>query len=327
MSYPRVLLTTYHQAFLVSGGGEHEMYSIADALKQCGLIADIYGPYSRPIESYDAIIHFSVHGGGLEFLEYIKSFNKSVFLWPNVWLTEKDSNSLPMIKRFVELSEQLLFKSNSELENFVQYFPESKPKCNLIASGVDSSFSWSADADLFKSIQGVDRYAIWVGIIEPNKNQLGAIKAIKNKSLKLVLVGNCRDSEYLNECVQVGGDDLIIISSLPHKSELFRSALKGAEFYIEVGHEPPGLSAIEAGLCGCKLIISDSSWSREHFAEGAIYVDPLDGSSIASAIDNVLSGYEPVIDVQSKLKNYCLPGSIEPLLEMLKAKVNEDISS
>lgn len=326
MSYPRVLLTTYHQAFLVTGGGEHEMYSIAGALKQCGLIADIYGPYSRSIDNYDAIIHFSVHGGGLEFLEYIKGFNKPVFLWPNVWLTEKDSSSFSMIKRFVELSEQLLFKSNSELGNFLHFFPESEPKCNLIAAGADPAFFQSTNENLFRSLQGVEEYAIWVGIIEPNKNQLSAIKAIKGKGIKLVLVGNCRDQDYLDECIRVGGDDLIVIPSLPHKSELFRSALKGAIFYIEVGFEPPGLSAIEAGLCGCNLIVSDSSWSREHFLKGALYVDPNDVSSIEKAIDMMLSGYEPDINLRSKLESYCLPGSIEPLLKMLKGTIYEDIS-
>lgn len=327
MSYPRVLLTTYHHAYLVQGGGEYEMFSIAATLKQCGLIVDIYGPYSRSIESYDAIIHFSVHGGGLDLLDYIKSFNKPIFLWPNVWLTEKDLSSFPMIERFVELSERLLFKSRSELDNFLNYFPASEQKCNLIVSGVDPSFSLKASGELFKSIQGVERYAIWVGIIEPSKNQLGVMKAIKNKGIKLVLVGNNRDETYLQECIEVGGDDLIVIPSLPHKSELFRSALKGAEFYIEVGYEPPGLSAIEAGLCGCSLIVSDSSWTREHFGEEAVYVDPSDPRSIETAIDRVLLGEFPNIELQKRLEKYRLPSAIMPLLEMLKGAIDEDISN
>lgn len=327
MSYPRVLLTTYHQAFLVSGGGEQEMFSIADALKQCGLIADIYGPYSRSIDHYDAIIHFSVHGGGLEILEHIKGFDKPIFLWPNVWLTEKDSSSLPMIERFIELSDQLLFKSNSELGNFLQYFPESKSKCNLIAPGVDPSFVKSTDENLFKSIQGIDNYAIWVGIIEPQKNQMNAVKALKNKGIRLVLVGSCRDPEYLEQCLQIGGDDLVVIPSLPHKSELFRSALKGAMFYIEVGYEPPGLSAIEAGLCGCKLIVSDSSWSREHFGEGVLYADPANISSIEKAVYQISSGHDFDTGLQSLLMKFCLPNSVKPLLAMLKGKVDENISN
>ncbi|MCC4118933.1 hypothetical protein LLG90_26650, partial [Aromatoleum toluclasticum] len=63
-----VLITTYHEAFVVRGGGEYELLSIADGLRQCGFIADILGPYSRPLEFYDVVLHFSVHGGGLSLL-------------------------------------------------------------------------------------------------------------------------------------------------------------------------------------------------------------------------------------------------------------------
>ena len=48
-----VLITTYHEAFVVRGGGEYELLAITD----------IYGLHSRPLEYYDAVLHFSVHGG------------------------------------------------------------------------------------------------------------------------------------------------------------------------------------------------------------------------------------------------------------------------
>ncbi|MDD1782480.1 glycosyltransferase [Enterovibrio sp. ZSDZ35] len=321
MSYPRVLITTYHQAFLVKGGGEHEMFSIAGALKEQGLIADIYGPYSRSIENYDAILHFSVHGGGLELLEYANKYNKPIFLWPNVWLTEKDLGSLDMIARFVEISHRLLFKSQSEMDNFCTYFPEVSDKCYRISVGADPSYLQYSTPDLFSSLQGQNNYAIWFGIIEPNKNQLNVVRAMKGTGTKLVLVGNCRDQEYLDRCVDEGGDDLIVLPSLPYRSQLVRSALSGAKFYIEVGHEPPGLSAIEAGLSGCNLVLSDSSWSREHFGYQAILVDPNDITSIKNGIERALTCERETSDLVSSLRKYCLPDSISPLLEMLEDTV------
>lgn len=317
MSYPRILITTYHQAFLVKGGGEHEMFSIADALKQNGLIADIYGPYSRSIENYDAIIHFSVHGGGLQFLNYVRSFNKPILLWPNVWLSENDKSSFEMIEKFIALSTKLLFKSISELENFCSFFPHAKCKSFLVNLGADSSYLKESSPDLFRQIQSVERYAIWLGIIEPNKNQLNAIKAMKGSGITLILVGNSRDDQYLDECKKVGGNDLVVIPSLPYRSELVRSALSGAEFYIEIGFEPPGLSAIEAGLCGCKLVLSDSSWSREHFGDNATYVHPEKIECIKKGIEKI-SLESNNRDLPNQLKKYCLPESISPLLQMLK---------
>lgn len=321
MTLPRVLLTTYHQAFLVKGGGEHEMFSIAAALKGHGLIADMYGPYSRSIESYDAILHFSVHGGGLDLVEHISRYNRPIFLWPNVWLTEKDRASLEMISRFIQFSHRLLFKSHSEMENFCSYFPQVRDKCQLISVGADPSYLQHSTPELFTALQGVDNYAIWFGIIEPNKNQLNAVRAMKGTGTKLILVGNCRDINYLEQCIAEGGEDLIVLPSLPYRSELVRSALSGAKFYIEVGHEPPGLSAIEAGLSGCNLVLSDSSWSREHFGFHAILVDPNDIVSIKNGIERALTCVNETTDLVSILKKYCLPDSISPLLEMLEDTV------
>ena len=104
------------------------MFSVADSLKQKGLIADIYGPYSRSLDNYDAIVHFSVHGGGLELLEKVSEAGKPILLLPNVWICEKDSTSIDLIHRFIDLSRVLLFKSVSELENFCEYFPEARKK-------------------------------------------------------------------------------------------------------------------------------------------------------------------------------------------------------
>ena len=135
-------------------------------------------------------------------------------------------------------------------------------------------------------------------------------------------MGNCRDFEYLEQCRKEGGEYLSIIPSLPYKSEIVRSALKGASFYVEVGFEPPGLSAIEAGLAGCRLLLSDSSWSREYFGDLAVYVDPSDISSIENGMEEVLKLEKNSQTLTSSLHKYCLPESLDPFLHILRKVVS-----
>lgn len=322
MSYPRVLITTYQQAFLVKGGGEYEIFSIADTLKQQGLIVDIYGPYSRSLDDYDVILHFSVHGGGIELLENIKAANKPVVLWPNLWIKQGEAIPSELIQRYMELSDAVLFKSNAEKNNFSNYFTLSSEKCRDVTLCVDDSYLRPAPKNLFKTLYGLDEYAIWFGVIEKNKNQLKAVEVLSEKGIKLVLVGNPREKSYLKACQDAGGDNVLVIPNLPYKSEIIRSALQDALFYIEVSHEPPGLSAIEAGLSGCKLVLSNLDWSYEHFGDKASYADPNDVDSIAKAVENVLSPDFSATGLSSSLKRFCLPQAAIPLVNILKSFVS-----
>jgi hypothetical protein len=114
---------------------------------------------------------------------------------------------------------------------------------------------------------------------------------------------------------------VLFIRSLPQKSEIVRSALQEALFYIEVPYEPPGLSAIEAGLAGCRLLLSDSEWSREHFGEAAVYADPTSDESISQAIDEVITTPHDVDKLRLDLDRFCLPGALDPLIGMLRGLV------
>ncbi|WP_286732253.1 hypothetical protein [Pseudomonas sp. PGPPP4] len=318
MSELRVLITTYHQAFLVRGGGEYEIFSIADSLKQRGIIADIYGPYSRSIDNYDVVLHFSVHGGGLELLREIHSAGKPIALWPNLWLRDKSTVPINLLNEHLDLSDLVIFKSEAEQSHFSGLFTPPAEKIRRVTAAADPIYTRQAPKGLFKSLYDLDEYAIWFGVIEPNKNQLAAIRVLREKNIPIVLVGRSRDEAYFRKCREAAGGNALFIAGLPQKSEIVRSALQEALFYIEVAHEPPGLSAIEAGLSGCRLLLSDSDWSREHFGDLAIYADPTSDSEISRAVDEVRSLSLDKETLVNKMRKFCLPNSIDPLIDMLR---------
>lgn len=312
-----VLLTTYHEAFVVRGGGEYELLSVADGLRQYGIIADIYGPYSRPIEFYDVILHFSVHGGGLGLLRMVTAHGKPVVLWPNLWADALSIDAIDMIQEHVRLADYVAFKSGAEVENFTALVdvPEHKQvRCKAVA---DMCYLKSSPRSLFPDLYGVRDYALWMGIIEPSKNQLSIIGPLKELGIPLVIVGKYRDKVYYDACRKAAGDGVLFIDSLPQRSEIVRSAFQNASFYVELSLEPAGLSALEAGLSGCRMLLSDSAWSREHFLDHADYVDPLASASISAGVERVLQ--RPIFNesLQEHVSDYCFPGAMEPLVDVL----------
>ena len=317
----KVLITTYHQAFLTRGGGEYEIQSIAEGLRQLGIIADIYGPYSRSLEFYDVALHFSVHPGGIGLLRELRRRGTPIVLWPNIWLNSLSEEGRNLIKEYVDLSKWVAFKSRAELQNFEENTGIASDKfvtCKWVA---DLVYMRSAPRDLFGELYDIKNYALWFGIIEPIKNQLAAVRVTQKMGIPLVLVGGYRDRDYYHECRRVGGGDVLFLDGLPQKSAIVRSALQEALFYMELSYEPPGLSSIEAGLSGCRILLSDSSWAREHFQEYAEYVNPNSDESIEKGIKRILSRPRRDLELQKHMMEYCFPNAMVPLVEILKKAI------
>lgn len=312
-----VLLTTYHEAFVVRGGGEYELLSVADGLRQYGFIADIYGPYSRPIDFYDVVLHFSVNGG-LGLLRMVKAHGKPVVLWPNLWADALSLDAVAMIREHVELADFVAFKSDAEASNFTALVdvPEAKQvRCKAVA---DMCYLKSSPRRLFQDLYGIQDYALWMGIIEPRKNQLSIIAPLRELGVPLVMVGKYRDKDYYDACRKAGGGEVLFIDSLPQRSEIVRSAFQNARFYVELSLEPAGLSALEAGLSGCRMLLSDSEWSREHFLDHAEYVDPLSSLSIVEGVKRVLQRPDFNPALQEHISAYCFPNAMVPLVDVLR---------
>jgi glycosyltransferase involved in cell wall biosynthesis len=288
MNRPKILITTYHEAFLTRGGGEFEISKMATSLKMNGFIADIYGPFSRDIEDYDVVYHFSVHAGGLDLLRKVRDHGLRIILSPNVYLDENFTEDIPIIQSHVDLADVIVFKSSAEKENFTKHFEVRDDRVEIVPQAIDESILQRAPEGLFKELYNVDKFCVTFGLIDRNKNQLNVIKAVREFGIPLVVIGKYRDKNYYDSCLGEAPDNFIFIDSLYYHSDVMRSALQEASFFIETSKEPAGISAIEAGLSGCKMVLSDSNWSREHFGLHPSYVNSDSISSIVSGVKSVL---------------------------------------
>ena len=69
--------------------------------------------------------------------------------------------------------------------------------------------------------------------------------------------------------------------------ELYGAA---AVFAAPARYEPFGLAALEAGLCGCALVLGDIATLREVWGDAALYVDPFDDEALLEALEWLIAG-------------------------------------
>lgn len=314
-----ILITTYQSAYLSKGGGEHENIRLQRLLNQEGLVADLYGPQSRPVSAYDTVIHFSLSEDSASFLHQIRSNVRQMVLWPNFWLVQPISEDRRLIlQELVDLFEIIIFKSATERDHFMQFFDTSKIEIFLTTPGIPNEFFQARATRLFNEVHGIEDYIIWPGIIEPQKNQLTAIQALKGYDIPVVFSGSARDSEYLAACHAAAEDNILFLPEMPFLSDIHLSALMNSRLFLELPLDFPGISAVEAASLGCRLVLTDCEWSREMFDEQIYLADPKDCISIRRTVDRAVNTNAKTVDLDL-CEKFRLPEAYAPLIERLRA--------
>lgn len=287
----KVLLITNPTAFINSGGGEREILLLNDILNKKNIISNIYGPSSYPLESYDVLIHLSMIGGAESII--IQSHNKGIklILWPNLWFAEKPSiEQVSQYNRFIEYFDAIVFKTRTEERHFKQFLKLEKKEIIRVSNIISPCFYRNDIKDSFRESFGIENYAIWTGIIEPQKNQLAAIRAFKyiDQRIKLIISGSVRDTEYFEQCRKEAGPNVIFMPAFPFGSEIHLSAIKYARCYLELSQDFPGVSALEAQVLGVKLILNKCDWVSEVVGKNCVQVGSNNIDEIKNAVINIL---------------------------------------
>lgn len=322
MGYMRVLLTTYHQAFLAPAGGEAELVDMAARLRGFGLQADIYGHGSQPLSQYDLVLHFSAHGGGEALLKEVKAAGKPIVLLPNLAMNQVDQGNRPVIESHFALADRIVFRAKCDAAAAKATFSLPDDKIAYVPLAVDPCFGEQADEYIFPVVYGGERdYLLWVGILEECKNQLKVIEALKDQPVPVVFVGSYRDRAYYDACRAAAPSHFTFVPQLTPKSEALRSAYQNCRAYVELPSEPPGMSALEAGLAGAPLLLTDCEWSREYFGDAAVLVDPNSPDAIRAGVEAVLAQGRVSTVVEAIQSCYTAPEALRGLLALLRGVV------
>jgi len=190
----------------------------------------------------------------------------------------------------------ILPNSVSEQEMIEQRFGIRRPAVIVPNAAAPGTFAPSPDE------AACDRSGVLcVGRIEPRKNQLALLEALRDSRIPLTLVGQAGrfSRRYAERCRRIAGPDVRFVGQCP-ATEL-RDLYRGARAHACVSwYETPGLASLEAALCGCSIVVTPGGCTREYFGDQAYYCRPDSPQSMRAAVETALAA-EPSSDLAARV--------------------------
>jgi len=174
----------------------------------------------------------------------------------------------------------LLPNSATELELLRREFGPLSCPAVVVPNGVNPGF-W----DAVEGAEGDRGGVACVGRIEPRKNQLRLVMALRGTDYSLSLVGQPAPNHrtYLARALRCGGKRVRWLPGLD-RAEVREILARARVHALPSWFETPGLASLEAAAAGCAVVVSDRGSTREYFGDGAHYCDPRDVASIRDAV-------------------------------------------
>jgi glycosyltransferase involved in cell wall biosynthesis len=297
-------------AFQAAGGGENQLIQTGRHLETLGVPIRLFSPWTDRIERARLIHLFGMSREGLELARVADARGVPVVLSPicwyeprALWVLEPDLPRklkslaawslrlavphLPSWRReLLELADTVLANSPSEAAQLARLFGIDRRKLRVVPNGVLSSMG-SVSPERFCRYWGEEPFVLSVGRIEPRKNPLGLIRAVRALGWPLVLIGQAVPGfeDYTQQCRRAGGDRVSWLGQLDHHDSLLASAYAAARvFALPSWFETPGLAALEAALAGCPIVVTPYGSTRDYFGELAEYARPHRVDEIARAV-------------------------------------------
>jgi glycosyltransferase involved in cell wall biosynthesis len=232
-------------------------------------------------------------GGSVHFCSQIKNRGLPLVISSSLWISEETKHLYPT----VEIRNQLLMAdvivTNSDLESdqLSRVLKLPRDRFSAVLNGIEPDFA-SAGPQVFQNRFKLDGpFVLNVANIEPRKNQLGLVRAMKGLGMPLVLIGTIRDKAYAEAVLREGGPQLHYLGTLGNGEPALASAYAACSvFALPSTLETPGLAALEAAACGANIVVTSEGSAREYFGDQAHYVDHRDPADIRTGIDRALAG-------------------------------------
>jgi len=206
--------------------------------------------------------------------------------------------TLRLLQRFGlhSLRRPALPNSAAELRQIEERFGAGRPAV-IVPNAADTSTFTPPPEGTPSKRTGV----LCVGRIEPRKNQLALLQALRDTDIPLTLVGQPGrfNRRYARRCRQAAGQNVRFLEqrSAPELCELYPRARVHA---CVSWYETPGLASLEAALCGCNLVVTPGGSTHEYFGNQAYYCKPDDARSIRVAVEAALAA-EPNPDLARRI--------------------------
>jgi len=306
----RVAFYSYPSAFQNPGGGEVQLLKTKEYLEKSGVEVKLFDQWSDDLDDFDFLHVFGSVKDCVGLMEtsrnkgvkvalssiFWSSFKRALYEGPGV-STKADLFARHLAKivfprfpsgrrRTMLLSDVIFPNSEMEKQQLKRLFGIRDERIRVVPNAIDERFL-DADPGAFRDKFGTEDFVLAVGRIEPRKNQLNLIKAMKGSGLKLVVVGDPVSdyAGYYDMCRKESGSDVVFTGGFRHGEGLLESAYAACSVFAAPGwFETPGLAALEAAAAGAPVAITKYGCTMEYFGEDADYFDPSDPRDIRKAV-------------------------------------------
>jgi glycosyltransferase involved in cell wall biosynthesis len=148
---------------------------------------------------------------------------------------------------------------------------------------------------------------LFVGRIEPLKNQLRLIEALQDSGVELTIIGaeHPHHPRYAAAVRQAAArtSGVHVLGPVPHE-ELSQHYQRAKVHVLPSLFETTGLASLEAALCGCNVVSTDQGFAAEYLQDLAWYCNPYRTSSIRSAVQAAVAAPHDARLRERVLENY-----------------------
>ncbi len=328
--YLRIRLAGRLDALDCMGGGEVQLNSTQRVLQAAGADARLWQPWKEGFAEFDVLHLFGTRPEFVDVAQAARRHDVRVVLSPITWYSLeaiwREPRSLPRRllgcarhilrkhwnaadswrRRLYHACDLLLPNSQAEAAQLNELFGIDAPRMHVVPNAAAAEMA-AGNPEAFVAYSGCRDYVLYAGRIEPRKNQLGFLRAMRGSPLPIVVLGDVvpGHERYYQECRKVGGTNVHFVSAVPPASDLLASAYAGCRCLVLASwYETPGLVALEAGLQGVPLVLTKHGSATEYFGELAEYVDPRHRRQLRRAVDRAYRGPRSRHRAQHVRSNY-----------------------
>ena len=320
--WPTVLLAGKLTALDCPGGGEVQMTALGRALRSVGVDARPWRPWEERLAGVGCLHLFGSLPEHLPVVEAAHRQGVPVVLSTIAWFdlagywreprplarrlgacarftARAACPRLPSWRRRLYHAVDLLMpNSQAEAEQLVRYFGVPAERIHVVPNGAEARFA-EADPEPFARRVGGRGFVLCAGRIEPRKNQLGLVRAMRESDVPVAILGDVVPGYewYADRCRRAADGRVTFLGRMDHDDPLLASGYAACGCLALVSwFETPGLVALEAGTSGVPLVLPEGGCAREYFGPMATYVRPNDRAGIRRAVlAAVRSGRSPAL--------------------------------
>jgi glycosyltransferase involved in cell wall biosynthesis len=247
------------------------------------VVSTIFVDYSNTEKSKGGMWNAANYLFGADGLEYLKTVARFFFNGEKI-------NSLEYlclghrrsVKKALRGAKVLLPNSLSEYKRLLEKYRIAKPHV-IVPNAINKN--------LFLEMENLERSGvICVARIEPRKNQLNLIRAMKDLPFDLIIIGknSPNHSEYYELCKAEAPPNVKFVDQIDQR-ELVVYYSKAKVHILPSWFETTGLSSLEAASCGCNIVVTPNGDTREYFGDNVFYCNP---DSVESIKHTLTIAYE-----------------------------------